>query len=197
MNKATILTVIFLAVLAAGALLVQQEMKTATERPAVQRQLSHSRLTQLAAALTAYRETHKVWPDNTAQLLRAAHLPPTATLVRGAGTYRYRKPAAGAPPETIVVWSDRPHDGVKAGEPWGGEGQRAERDVPPVAYVVTADAQVRELAPEEWSRRIPLPASSAPAPADPPAAGAAAPVQPAPAAPAPGVPAAPAVEPVR
>lgn len=197
MNKATILTVIFLAVLAAGALLVQQEMKTATERPAVQRQLSHSRLTQLAAALTAYREAHKTWPDTTAQLLRAAHLPPTATLVRGAGTYRYRKPAEGAAPEAIVVWSDRPHDGVKAGEPWGGEGQHAERDVPPVAYVITADAQVRELAPDDWSRRIPLPASSAPAPvADPPAAGGPVPGTPAPSVP-PGAPAAPAVEPVR
>lgn len=159
MNKATILAVILLAVIAAGAALVQHEMKTATERPAVQRQLSQSRLAQLAAALTVYRETNKAWPDTTGQLLRAARLPATATLVRGAGTYRYRRPADGAPPDTVVMWSDRPHDGVKAGEPWGGEGQHAERDVPPVAYVITADCAVRELAPDDWAHRIPTAAS--------------------------------------
>lgn len=167
MNKATILALILLAVLAAGALLVQHEMKTATERPAVQRQLSQSRLAQLAAALTAYRETNQAWPDTTARLLRAAKLPPTAALVRGAGMYRYQRPADGAAPDTLVMWSDRPHDGVKAGDPWGGEGQHAERDIPPVAYVITADGKVRELAPDEWARRIP---SGTAAPAKTPAA---------------------------
>lgn len=162
MNKATILALILLAVLAAGAVLVQHEMKSATERPAVQRQLSQSRLAQLAAALTAYRETNQAWPDTTSRLLRAAKLPATATLVRGAGTYRYRRPAEGSPPGTVVVWSDRPHDGVKAGDPWGSEGQRAERDVPPVAYVITADGNVLALAPDEWAKRIPLPSSGAP-----------------------------------
>jgi hypothetical protein len=58
------------------------------------------------------------------------------------------------------VWSDRPHDGVKAGEPWGGEGRHADHDVPPVAYVITADCTVRELAPDDWARRIPVAASA-------------------------------------
>ncbi len=194
MNKATIFAIILLVVLAAGAVLVQHEMKTATERPAVQRKLSQSRLAQLAAALIAYREANKVWPDTTAQLLRAAHLPATATLVRGAGIYRYRRPADGASPDTVVMWSDRPHDGVKAGEPWGGEGQHAEHDVPPVAYVITADCTVRELVPADRARLIPTaadgPPANGPAPSVPTTS---APTTSAP----PDKPATPAVEPAR
>jgi hypothetical protein len=164
MNKATILALVLLAVLAAGAVMVQHEMKSATERPAVQRQLSQTRLGQLAAALGTYRKANHEWPDTMGRLLRAANLAPTAALVRGAGTYHYRAPAADAPPGTVVVWSDRLHAGIKAGEPWGAEGQHAEHDIDPVGYVITVDGRVHEWDQAEWEKQVPKPvADEAPA----------------------------------
>lgn len=167
MNKATILAVILLAIIAAGALMVNREMRDAQERPAVQRQLSQARLAQFAEALKQYRADHQVWPDTTAQLLRAAKLPQTSTLVRGAGIYRYRKPSADAAGDTLVIWSDRVHDGVAAGEPWGSEGQKAEKPVPPTAYAITASLEVVALTPDEWSKRKPADEARAPEPSAP------------------------------
>ncbi|MBA3699319.1 MAG: hypothetical protein H0W78_10740 [Planctomycetes bacterium] len=175
MNKATILAVILLAIIAAGALMVNREMRDATARPAVQRQLSQARLAQFAEALRQYQGEHHTWPDTTAQLLRAGKLPATSTMVRGAGIYRYRKPAAAGPADTLVMWSDRPHDGVAAGESWGGEGQVTDKAVPPTAYALTAGLEVVALSPEEWAKRKPTeeiaqpeppaaPGTSAPAP---------------------------------
>lgn len=155
MNKATILAVILLAIIAGGALLVNREMRDATARPAVQRQLSQARLAQFAEALKHYQAEHGTWPDTTPQLLRAARLPANSTLVRGAGIYRYRKPVGGAPQDTVVMWSDRPHDGVAAGEPWGAENQVTEQAVPPTAYALTAGLEVVALSPEEWAARKP------------------------------------------
>lgn len=155
MNKATILAVILLAIIAAGALMVNREMRDAQERPAVQRQLSQARLAQFVEALKQYRADHQGWPDTTAQLLRAAKLPQTSTLVRGAGIYRYRKPAADAPADLLVIWSDRMHDGVAVGEPWGGEGEKTDKPIPPVAYAVTAGLEILTLTPEEWTTRKP------------------------------------------
>jgi hypothetical protein len=163
MNKATILAIILLAILGAGALLVNREMRDAQARPAVQRQLSQSRLAQFAEALKAYRDAHQAWPESMAQLLREAKLPPTSTAVRGAGVYRYRKPSGPVPPDLVVMWSDRPHDGIKAGEPWGGEGGIATTDVPPVAYVLNGALEIEALSPETWAKRIPPP-GMAPAP---------------------------------
>jgi type II secretory pathway pseudopilin PulG len=155
MNKATILAVILLAIIAAGALMVNREMRDATARPAVQRQLSQARLVQFAEALTQYRNEHHTWPDTTAQLLRAAKLPQTATMIRGAGIYRYRKPPADATPDTLVMWSERLHDGVAKGDPWGSEGQIADKPIPPIGYALGTDLKLLELTPEEWARRKP------------------------------------------
>lgn len=166
MNKATILAIILLAILAAGALLVNRELRDATARPAVQRQLSQARLAQFAEAIRHYQADHRTWPDTTQQLLRAANMPPTSTMVRGAGLYRYRKPAVDAPKDTLVMWSDRPHDGVAAGEPWGGENQVADKAVPAIAYALTAGLEVVALSPEEWAAR--KPADEKPATVEPP-----------------------------
>lgn len=155
MNKATILAVILLAIIAAGALMVNREMRDATARPAVQRQLSQARLVQFAEALKQYRSENHTWPDTTAQLLRAAKLPQTATMIRGAGIYRYRKPPADATPDTLVMWSERLHDGVAVGEPWGGEGQVADKAIPPIGYALGTELTLLELTPEEWARRKP------------------------------------------
>lgn len=186
MNKATILAIILLAVVALGALLVNREMRQAQSRHAVQRQMSQARLAQFAEALKQYRASYHAWPDTTAQLLRAGGLPPTSTMVRGAGIYRYRKPAADAAADALVMWSDRPHDGVAIGEPWGAEGQVADKPVPPVAYVLTSALEIQSLSPEDWAKRkpadqigpeatptaptpAPAPVTSAPAPATTPA----------------------------
>lgn len=167
MNKATILAIILLAIIAAGALMVNREMRDATARPAVQRQLSQARLAQFAEALKQYQADHQTWPDTTAQLLRVGKLPATSTMVRGAGIYRYRKPAAAAPADTLVMWSDRPHDGVAVGEPWGGEGQVTDKAIPPTAYVLTAGLEVVALSPEEWAKRKPVEETKPEAPATP------------------------------
>lgn len=155
MNKATILAIILLAIIAAGALMVNREMRDATARPAVQRQLSQARLAQFADALKQYQADHQTWPDTTQQLLRAGKFPATSAMIRGAGIYRYRKPAADAPKDTLVMWSDRPHDGVAAGESWGGENQITDKDVPPTAYALTTSLEVVALSPEDWAKRKP------------------------------------------
>ena len=162
MNKATILAVILLAIIAAGALMVNREMRDAQERPAVQRQLSQARLAQFVDALKQYRADHQSWPDTTTQLLRAGKLPQTSTLVRGAGIYRYRKPAGDAPADALVMWSDRVHDGVAVGAPWGGEGQKADKPIPPIAYAITAALEVVTLTPDEWAKRKPAEEARAP-----------------------------------
>ena len=155
MNKATILAIIMLAIIAGGAMMVNREMRDAQARPAVQRALSQTRLAQFAEALKQYQSVHHSWPDTTPQLLRAASLPTTGTMVRGAGIYRYRKPVADAAKDALVMWSDRPHDGVAAGERWGGENQVTDKAVPPVAYVLTVALEVLALTPEEWATRKP------------------------------------------
>ena len=168
MNKATILAIILLAIIAGGALMVNREMRDATARPAVQRQLSQARLAQLAEALKQYQADHQTWPDTTQQLLRAGKFPTTSIMVRGAGIYRYRKPAADAPKDALVMWSDRPHDGVVAGESWGGENQVTDKAVPPTAYALTAGLEVVALSPEEWAKRKPAEEAAKPeAPATP------------------------------
>jgi hypothetical protein len=168
MNKATILAIILLAIIAAGALMVNREMQDAQARPAVQRQLSQARLAQFVEALKQYQGEHHAWPDTTAQLLRDAKLPPASTMVRGAGIYRYRKPAADAAPDALVLWSDRVHDRVAAGEQWGGEGQKTGQAVPPVAYAITKALEIVILTPDEWAKRKPAeesrPATAAEAP---------------------------------
>lgn len=172
MNKATILAIILLAIIAAGALMVNREMRDATARPAVQRQLSQARLAQFAEALKQYQADHQTWPDTTQQLLRAGKFPATSTMVRGAGIYRYRKPAADAAKDSLVMWSDRPHDGVAAGEPWGGENQVTDQAVPPTAYALTAGLEVVALSPDDWAKRKPVEETSTPEAPTPPGASA-------------------------
>ena len=155
MNKATILAIMTLAVIAGLAVLVNRAMRDAQARPSVQRQLSQARLAQFAEAIKQYRDVHHVWPDSTAQLLRAAKLPPTSTVVRGAGMYRYHKPPLNAPLDLLVMWSDRPHDPVAIGESWGGEGETAKQAIPPLAYVLTSALEVVALSPDDWTKRKP------------------------------------------
>ncbi len=167
MNKATILAIILLVIVAVGALMVNREMRDAQARHAVQRQMSQARLAQFAEALKHYRVAFQTWPDTTAQLLRAGNLPATSTMVRGAGIYRYRKPATNAATDALVMWSDRPHDGVAVGEPWGAEGQKAEQPVPPIAYVLTLALEIQGISPDEWAKRKPADESSPITPSSP------------------------------
>lgn len=155
MNKASIFAIVLLVIIAVGALLVNREMREAQARHSVQRQMSQARLAQFAEALKHYRVAFQTWPDTTAQLLRAGHLPATSTMVRGAGIYRYRKPPQNATADALVMWSDRPHDGVAVGEAWGAEGQKAEQAVPPIAYVLTSALEIQGLSPDEWAKRKP------------------------------------------
>jgi hypothetical protein len=170
MPKFTILSLIFIGIIALASLLVNREMNEAQARPAVQRQLSQTRLTQFIDAIKLYRNQHQQWPANMRDILRAGQLPLSSTAVRGAGVYRYQPPSESlseqpgepAPANTIIVWSDRPYDPIKKGEPFGGEGQIAEHDIPPLAYVINAALEIEHLSPEEWAKRIPKTASAAP-----------------------------------
>ena len=157
MNKATLVAILMLAVLAAGAMLVNRSLRSATERPAVQRLASQARLKEFAAALQAYRDHHQAWPDGLGQLLKDAHLGIMAPAVRGAGVYRYRRPPADAPPDYVVMWSDTNHAGIARGEPWGAAGEVAKDDVPPIAYVLTAGGEVDGLDEAAFKRRAPAP----------------------------------------
>lgn len=158
MNKATLIAVLMLAVLAGGALLVNRSLRSATERPAVQRLASQARLKEFAAALQAYRDHHHAWPDGLGELLKDAHLGMMAPVVRGAGVYRYRRPPAEAPPDYVVMWSDTNHAGIARGEPWGAVGEIAKEPVPPIAYVLTAGGEVEALDEADFKLRAPAPA---------------------------------------
>ncbi len=160
MQKATIIAIILLGVIAFGAIMVNREMKEAQARPAVQRQLSKTRLTDFINAIKLHQAEHKTWPENMKAILNAAKLPVMSTAVRGAGIYRYRRPAESDPDNAIIIWSDRPYDGVAAGEPYGGEGEVAKEAIPPAAYVVTKALVIEIISPEEWSKRIPKPESN-------------------------------------
>jgi hypothetical protein len=173
MSRAAWYTVVFVLIMAGGAIAVHRSFREAQARPAVQRQLSELRLKQIAEAVATYRERHAAWPDTLFTLMRDANLPFGFNAVRGTGQYAYRKPAANADQHTIIVASDGFHAGVHAGEPWGGEGDIATKDVPPVAYVINAALQIEALSPDERDRRwspSSAPASAPTAQTPPPAA---------------------------
>ncbi len=144
---------VLVVVLAAGAMLVNREFKQAQERPSVQRLESQRRLRQFAAALDAYRTQHRAWPDQLFQLMKDQRMGFGANLVRGGGSYRYHRPSAADAGDRLVMWSDMPHRGIAAGEPWGGEGGIAITGHPPVGYVLTKDLSVLELPLDDWKRR--------------------------------------------
>jgi hypothetical protein len=167
MQKATVLAILLLGIIALGAIMVNRSMEEAQARPAVQRQLSQVRLAELVAAIQQYQAAHQVWPDKIKQILHEARLPVTSTAIRGAGIYRYQRPSDADPPDTIIIWSDRPYDGVAIGEPYGGEGEVATEAIPPLAYVVTKALTIETLSPDDWAKRIPLgTTSSSDAPPD-------------------------------
>lgn len=153
MSRAAWISVMFALVMGVGAVVVYNEFRAAELRPAVQRQLSELRLKQFAEAIATYRTRHGAWPENLYLLMRDAKLPFGANTVRGGGVYGYRPPAAGAADDTVVMASDRCHDAVRAGEPWGAEGQVADRDIPAVAYVLTLGGKVEAVSDAERQRR--------------------------------------------
>ncbi len=156
MSKASMLTIALLLVLGLGTLLVNREFREAAARPAVQRLESQRRLRQFSDALTAYRQQHAAWPDSLFSLMKDQHLRFGSNLVRGGGTYLYREPPADAPADYVVMWSEIAHAGARIGEPWGGRGEVATAEHPPVSYVVTVSLRVEELDVDSWRRRAPV-----------------------------------------
>ncbi len=150
MSRSTAITIVFVLILAFGAVIVAREFRGALARPAVQR-LEHQRtLATLVEALKDYRTDEHAWPDTLFQLLKHSQ-----ELGLGANRgYEYRKPVGDAP-DQIVISSQAFHPAVPAGQPWGAEGELAPDEVPAVAYVVTADLVVRELPLDEARHRSP------------------------------------------
>ncbi|MBA3847924.1 MAG: hypothetical protein H0X45_14945 [Planctomycetes bacterium] len=154
MSRSTAITIVFVLILAFGAVIVAREFRGALARPAVQR-LEHQRtLATLAEALKDYRADQHAWPDTLFQLLKHS---PELGLGANRG-YQYRKPDSDAA-DQIIISSEAFHPAVPAGQPWGAEGELATAEVPAVAYVVTADLVVHELPLDEAARRSPTPPS--------------------------------------
>ena len=152
MSRGAIALMVLVTVFGLGAIIVAREFRTTLSSPAGLRLASQERLRNLAAALGAYRQAHGAWPDSTLQLLRDRKL----ALPAVAGVL-YRKPAAAALPDQVVLWREQLLPAVRRGEAWAGPGKPAEHDVPSVGHVVTADLGFSVLTPEEFARRVPAP----------------------------------------
>lgn len=150
MSRGAIALMVMVTMFGLGAIFVAREFKTTLSSPAGLRLASQERLRNLATALHAYREAHAAWPDSTLQLLRDRRL----ALPAVAGVL-YRKPADAASPDQVVLWREQLLPAVRRGEPWAGPDKPAERDVPAVGHVVTADLVFSVLTPEEFARRVP------------------------------------------
>lgn len=152
MSRGSIALMVLVALVGIGAIIVAREFRTTLSSPAGVRLASEERLRNLAAALGTYRAAHAAWPDSQAQLMRDRRL----ALPAVAGVI-YRRPAADAPPDQIVLWRELLLPAVRRGEPWAGPDRPAERDHPAVGHVVTADLVFAALPPEEFARRVPAP----------------------------------------
>ena len=150
MSRGAIALMVMVTMFGLGAIFVAREFKTTLSSPAGLRLASQERLRNLATALHAYREAHAAWPDSTLQLLRERKL----ALPAVAGVL-YRKPAAAAPPDQVVLWREQLLPAVRRGESWAGPDKPAERDVPAVGHVVTVDLVFAVLTPEDFARRVP------------------------------------------
>jgi hypothetical protein len=150
MSRGSIALMVLVALFGIGAILVAREFRTALSSPAGVRLASEQRLRNLAAALAAYRAQHRAWPENQLQLLRDRDL-----RIPAVAGVRYRRPAAGAGPDTVVLWREEPLPAVARGEPWGGDGQPASEDHPSVGHVVTADLRFHALPAADFRRRVP------------------------------------------
>ena len=150
MSRGAIALMVMVIMFGLGAIFVAREFRTTLTSAAGVRVASQERLRNLATALQAYRDAHAAWPDSTLQLLRDRKL----ALPAVAGVL-YRKPAADASPDQVVLWREQLLPAVKRGEPWAGPDQPAERDIPAVGHVVTADLAFSVLTPDEFARRVP------------------------------------------
>lgn len=161
MTRAAWISIIFAIVMGVGALMVHREFRAAESRPAVQRQLSEQRLRQFSAALSDYRTRHGTWPETLYQLMKEAHMPFGANVVKGMGVYVYRPPGPHANDATVVMASDGQHAAIGVGDPWGAEGQVATVALPAVTYLLTVGGQVEAVSPHErdqrWTQRHEVP----------------------------------------
>jgi hypothetical protein len=155
--KLTILAIIVLCLVTIGFLMINHHVRLAHARPSVQRQETEMRLKRFAEAFQAYRTRHADWPDSLAILISEAHLGVGANIMPGAGAYYYRKPPVNYGDDTIIMWSRACHVGAHAGDPWGGEGQRAPVDIPAVGLILNAGLHVERLTQVQWSKRVPAP----------------------------------------
>lgn len=149
MSRSTVALVIFVTVMMLGAILVAREMRGALRSPAGQRLASIERLKNLKSALDAYRAAHGDWPDTRLQATRDRRMAVGAFAGLG-----YRKPRPGDAPATPLLWRELPLDGVRAGEPWAGPDQPAERDMPAVGHLLTQQGEVLALEVPEFRRRL-------------------------------------------
>ena len=164
MTKIPLFVIIIFICVAVGTVIVNQRLQTARDRPAVQRTDSYTRLSNFAVALRAFLNTHSgKWPERLVDLERDQHLSLGYNLVKGAGLYHYRKPADSVPDDWIIMWSDTNHAPVARGQPWGAAGEVAGKDIPGVAFVLTATLHVEALTLEEFAKRSPSAATTGPA----------------------------------
>lgn len=148
MSKSTWALFVLLAIMAVGAIAIATQFRSKLISPAGQRLAAENRLRVVITGLRAYRDAGNAWPEQLAQPIRSGQL----TLANCTGV-KYRRPAEGAAPDTVVLWRETPMPAVQRGHPWSGPDDLAEHDMPAVGLVATSDGRVLRLPLDEFARR--------------------------------------------
>lgn len=149
LSRSTVVLFVFLMIIGLGAIVVAQQFRRTLTTPAGMRVLSEQRLRNLHAALQAYRDEHRTWPDSRLSLLRASRLG-----IPAAAGIGYRPPAPDAADTTVVFWRDQVLPGAKAGDVWAGPKQRAVQDIPAVGHAITLAGTLQEIPAAEFPQQV-------------------------------------------
>lgn len=148
MSKSTWALFVLLAIMAVGAIAVATQFRRALVSPAGQRMAAENRLRVVITGLRAYHDAYAAWPEQLAQPIRAGQL----TLASCTGV-QYRRPAADAGADIVVVWRETLMPAVKQGQQWSGPEDLAQHDMHAIGLAATVDGRVLRLDPDEFARR--------------------------------------------
>jgi hypothetical protein len=172
MSRSWVMMVMLLLLLMGGTVAVWFHFEGRRANPAIQRLEGRRILEAYAAAYRAYAAAHAAapWPKDLRELWdwpgfsTAADMPVPDRVTRarqvirveGAGLrFVYRPPPPGVPAGTVVVASAKPFAAVARGEPFGAQGERADRDIPAVYYAIDDTLGVVELDEAAWRMLAP------------------------------------------
>ncbi len=122
-----------------------------------QRTRASAERARVANHLAALVQTARVYEHDfgttptAARILALAPRESAALFADGAGC----SPTTNAAP--LVLYQRKPNRAVRFGEPWGGLGEFAERDIPASRFVLHADYTLHQLDESEFRARYALP----------------------------------------